>query len=857
MKNEQKEMVGELSENVIPLNYNLSFDTNIKTFIFNCDETIQIEIKELTDTIILNAKELNIKKLEVKQNSNIIKSNFKINDEKEIITIKLAERIKGGAELYFNFDGKNTDSLYGFYRSKYKYNNKTEYLLSTQFESSAARMAFVSFDEPKFKTTFNLTVISDPDFEAISNTPVKEVKLENINYNGKKKKRKVTTFYQTPKMSSYLLYFNVGKFDRISTMVGNIKLSVITPRGQIKYADLALNYGSKFLKALEDYFGIDFPLPKLDLISIPDFAVGAMENWGAITFRETALLIDSKNMSESGKRRIADVICHEMVHQWFGDLVTMKWWDDLWLNESFATFMSYKIVNKVFPEMKMDINYYLDEVVEAFSADSLKYTHPINAHVRTVGEIASMFDSISYSKGGSILLMIEDYMGEEAFRKGLHNYLKAHEYGNATRFDLWGALSDVYSTDQNKKKEFVDFIKSWIDQPGYPIINVLENKKGFILKQKRFTLLNEKTNEKWLIPIHYFDGKKDYRIMMKNNVMVLPKSNFIKLNYGQKGFYQVAYPEKLLNNIAAYINSKYFSELDVYGLENDLFMRSRASLYPIKNYLNFVKNYLFDVGYPTNLSIISHLNWIKNITEGTDTDISEFAKNLNIEFCKSIINKIGFEARKNEKEENKLVRSSALFVLGINNDQKVIEFSKKLFYNFVNNNIIIDQNLINVVYSVTAHSSNNKKILNTLLNMYNNLKTPQEKAYAVNALGWFSDQSLINEVLNISISNKIRIQDFRILFNALVSNPSAKPFIMDWLFKNWKTLKKMFLPTDLALASIVKSLGIYNNENELEKFNNFFSKSENLRDDIKLSLLQVKERIRANIKFLEYNKIKA
>ncbi len=851
MKIKQKE-IGELSYNVIPINYNMVFDTNLKTFVFNCNETIKIKINEPTDTIILNAKDLSIKKLEVKQNYNTIKSNFKIDNKKEIITIKLIDKIKGNAEIYVNFNGKNTDSLYGFYRSKYKYNNKIEYLLSTQFESSAARMAFISFDEPKFKATFNVAIISDPNFEAISNTSVKEIKFENINYNGKKERRKVTIFYQTPKMSSYLLYFGVGKFDRISSMVGNIKLSVVTPKGQIKYADLALNYGSKFLKALENYFDINFPLQKLDLISIPDFAVGAMENWGAITFRETALLIDSKNISEAGKCRIAEVICHEMVHQWFGNLVTMKWWDDLWLNESFATFMSYKIVNNIFPEMKMNINYYLDEVMEAFSEDSLKHTHPINVHVKTVGEIASIFDSISYSKGGSILLMIEDYMGESTFRKGLHNYLKAHEYDNATRYDLWDALSEVYSKDSKRKREFIKFIRSWIDQPGYPMLYVSKNKRKFMLEQKRFTLLNDKINEKWYIPIHYFDGKADYKIMMKSNIMNLPiKSNFIKLNYGQAGFYQVSYNDDLLKSNADYINSKYFSDLDTYGLENDLFMRVHAGLYPINNYLDFIKSYLFDIDYPTNISIIYHLNWIKKMAEGTDFAIN--ANKLNIEFCNSIINKIGFESKKDEKEENKLVRNSAMFILGINNDQRIINFSKKLFADFINNNITIDQNLIGVVYPVVARSLNNKKIFNILLNMYNNLEMPQEKAYAISALGWFSDTSLINEVLDLSISNKIRIQDFRVLFAALVSNPSAKSIIMNWLFKNWKKLLKMFLPTDMVLASIVKSLGIYSDKSSLDKFDKFFNKPENMRDGIKLSLLQVKERIRANIKFLEYN----
>src|SRR3989344_4181595 len=306
------------------------------------------------------------------------------------------------------------------------------------------------------------------------------------------KNKKITKFQTTPKMSTYLLYLGVGKFEYLENNSSRVKIRVYTVPGKKNLGKMALDYAQRFLDYFDNYFGIKYPLPKCDFIAIPDFSSGAMENWGAITFREIVLLGDEKT-SVANKEYIAEVIAHELAHQWFGNLVTMKWWDDLWLNESFATFMAQKAVSEVFPEWEYDLRFYEDILESALSADSLKSTHSISVPIKHVKDVSQIFDRISYEKGCSVLHMLESYIGNESFRKGLTIYLKNHEYSNAVKEDLWNALAE-----SSKNKNVTKLMSAWVNKPGYPIVNVENNK----LTQKRF-LLSEESKGTWPIPIQY------------------------------------------------------------------------------------------------------------------------------------------------------------------------------------------------------------------------------------------------------------------------------------------------------------------------------------------------------------------
>jgi len=393
----------------VPINYNLTFEPDLKKFIFTGTEIITVSCKKSTNQITMHCAELKIKSCIVKSGNHIVSSTPKTNEKKEELSIKLGEKIKGTVTISLTFQGILNDRLLGFYRSKYEQNGKTKYLATTQFEAADARRAFPCWDEPESKATFEISIIADNQYSAISNMPVKSKK--------KIKTKTLYTFQKTPLVSTYLIYLGVGEFEYLTGKAGKIQIRVVTTKGNTSKGKFSLELGKKLLTSYEKYFGIKFPLPKLDLIAVPDFAAGAMENWGAITFRETILLYDPKTSSTRTKQFIAEVISHEIAHMWFGNLVTMKWWNDLWLNESFATFMATKFVDKFYPEWDLWNQFVEDAMNVAMGLDSLKTTHPIDVKVNSPAEIREIFDAISYDKGGCVLRMLENYVESQIFKK--------------------------------------------------------------------------------------------------------------------------------------------------------------------------------------------------------------------------------------------------------------------------------------------------------------------------------------------------------------------------------------------------------------------------------------------------------
>ncbi|MBT8242202.1 MAG: M1 family peptidase, partial [Nitrosopumilus sp.] len=444
--------------NVTPKNYQLIFEPNFKKFTFTGSEIITADCKKATSHITMDCAEIKITSCTVKSKGKIIKSSTKTNDKKEELQIKLSEKIKGKIIIEIEFQGILNDRLLGFYRSQYVQNGKTKYLATTQFEAADARRAFPCWDEPQAKATFEISIIAENKFTAISNMPIKSKK--------KIGNKTLYNFSKTPIVSTYLIYLGVGEFEYLKGKIGKTQIRVVTTKGNKSKGKFSLELGKKLLSSYEKYFGIKYPLPKLDLIAVPDFAAGAMENWGAITFRETILLYDPKTSSTRTKQFIAEVISHEIAHQWFGNLVTMKWWNDLWLNESFATFMATKFVDKFYPEWDLWNQFVEDAMNVAMGLDSLKTTHPIDVVVNSPAEIREIFDAISYDKGGCVLRMLENYVGEPNFQKGLKKYLSDFKYQNAQGQDLWNAIGKA------SKMPVSSMVNTWLKQPGFPLVEI-------------------------------------------------------------------------------------------------------------------------------------------------------------------------------------------------------------------------------------------------------------------------------------------------------------------------------------------------------------------------------------------------
>ncbi len=830
-----REVIGT---NVMPENYRLNFIPDMKSFTFKGEEHIEAKVRKPSRTITLNSNELKIEHASVSCKGKEYAAKVKYQKQLERVQLLLDGAVSGKVTIHIKYSGLNNDKMYGFYRSTYKLpSGKQGVMLTSQFEAVDARAAFPCIDEPAMKATFEVSFEIDSDLEAISNMPV-ERSLP-------KGKKTIVTFMKTPKMAPYLLYLCVGKFDRLSTDYRGIKISVITTPGNLKYSKLPLSYAKAFLQFYEKYFGIRYPLPKMDLLAIPDFAAGAMENWGAVTFRETAILCDESSPLKV-KQNVAITIAHEFAHQWFGDLATMAWWNDLWLNESFATMMSYKAVGAAFPEWDVEKKYLEDNFRDAFAADQLHNTHPISVTVNKPGEIDEIFDEISYEKGGSVLKMLEDYVGDEAFRKGVSKYLKEHAYSNGKGRELWASLSsEVPGKGVDKLAE------NWLTTPGFPSVTVKASSGGFQLAQQAYKLSkSDNPSSVWRIPVHYkLSGGREGKLLMdRKSAFIKGSAEWIKLNYGQKGLYRVIYDREMVSRLGEACSSGKLGDVDAWGLEEDLFSLMRTGRMTLNEYVAYVGKHFIGVGYPLNISLILNFNWIYSISY--DKAFGSAMHNTKFRIAKSIFDRYGFERRKGEEAIAPLLRSAAISSLGIAGYAPVVERCRKLVGSPKLAKDLSD--IRSAVYSTFAWNGGAKEA-EKLRSLYLSSKIPQERNELLVAMSICKQPALELKALNFSMSDKVRLQDKFVIPSIVGTSPVGKDVIWGWLAENWKELLDMYDQGTHMLMRIVESLSMQSDRAVRDQIAAFFSKKENMRDDIKRTVRQTLELIDANVAFMEIN----
>ena len=512
-----------------------------------------LDVKEETSSISLNTLQLKILSTEIKVGNETIESDPKLsyNEDNQTTTISFNKKLSPGtkAVLKHSFTGTLNDNMAGFYRSSYEgKDGKKKYLATSQMEPTDARRTFPCFDEPALKAEFSVTLVAEKNLTCLSNMDVVGEEDTKSVYGGHPKK--AVKFRKTPLMSTYLLAFIVGELNYIETKNFRVPIRVYAPPDrEIEQGRFSLDLAAKTLAFYEKQFDSDFPLPKMDMVAIPDFSAGAMENWGLITYRVVDLLFDEKTGGASTRQRVAEVVQHELAHQWFGNLVTMDFWDGLWLNEGFATWMSWYSCNAFFPEWKVWQGYVTDNLQHALALDSLRSSHPIEVPVKRADEINQIFDAISYSKGSCVLRMISKYIGEETFIKGIRQYLKKHAYGNTQTGDLWAALSDASGKDVERVMDI------WTKNVGYPVVTVTENAKDqeIHVKQNRFlrTADVKPEEDKTLYPVSLGLRTKqgvDETLMLSTRDMTFKVSDldFYKLNADHAGLYRTLYgPERL------------------------------------------------------------------------------------------------------------------------------------------------------------------------------------------------------------------------------------------------------------------------------------------------------------------------
>lgn len=825
------------------MNYRLLMRPDIENSTFEGSVSITVEISKPSDRIALNSKGLDITSCSVLYGASTIPAKSTQTDS-DTIVLSLPKKVFGRATIAINFSGPITEKLRGFYRSTYNFNGTKEYMLTTQFEAADARRAFPCFDQPDMKATFNLSLEIDSAYSAVSNMPVSK---ERATSNGKK----LVEFFATPIMSTYLLYFGIGKFEFTKSKYRGKTLRVVTVAGKQRYAQLPLEYLRSFLAFYESYFRIKFPLPKIDMIAVPDFEAGAMENWGAITFRETDLLCDEKS-SVAIKQRVVTVIAHEMAHQWFGDLVTMKWWNDLWLNESFATFMSFKARDHEFPEWHAYEDFISDNIGQALVQDQLKATHPINVDVKTPGEIDALFDAISYQKGASVLNMVNDYVGEAAFRKGLNMYLKAHAYSNAAKEDLWDSLEKA-SKALGSGKRINYMMDRWVTKAGYPELRVSRKGSSISVKQNR-SFLSKRMHSKdiWPVPVHYklSKGSTGFMLIDKPAASISASdTQWAKLNFGQKGVYRVLYGEDMLTSLGIAAAAKKLLGIDSWGILNDLFYLVRSGRMALNQYVAYISKYMFDAGTPASLLLSEQLNFLYSLCyyESFSTGL----KNAKQRFAELKYSELGWQTRPNDTPQERDLRNSTISSLGVAEFAPVVGKSNALFARIIAGKKVNPD--IHAGIYVAAAWNGNAATFDKLVRLYKRTESQEEKRSILVALGMQKSPALIKKAFELSLSNEVRMQDSFIIPSIIAGSPTGRNYIWPWIRENWHYLMKKYPTTTLMLGRYVDSLSLQSDPAVRKEIAAFFANRKNMRDDIKKSVPKVLEKIDANIEFMKTN----
>lgn len=847
-----------LDKNITPLEYNIKLHPDLENFTFAGVEIISLNILKPTKSLTLHSKEIEINTASIVVNKEKLFAKISYNTKAETATFIFPKIIKKGkAKLTIVFKGILNDKMRGFYRSSYIYEGKVHNMATTQFEATDARRAFPCFDEPAQKAIFHVSLVVPKGKTAISNTlPISKIQHEAG--------LEVIKFAPSPKMSTYLLAFIVGDFEYIEKKSKRgVMVRVYTVPGKIHQAKFALETTVKCLDFYEEYFDIPYPLNTLDMIAIPDFSSGAMENWGAITYRETALLFDEEKSSIANKQWVALVIAHELAHQWFGNLVTMEWWTHLWLNEGFASYIEYLAVDKLFPNWDIWTQFATHDLSIALSLDALANTHPIEVTVHHPDEIGEIFDAVSYSKGASVIRMLAEYLGPENFRNGLRYYLKKHSYKNTETVHLWEAFEKI------SKKEVKKMMHGWTSQSGYPVVKVEVKNNTLMLSQERFfaSPVSRKNNKKktiWEIPVSVNLSKvqflrsiaqadapsiaKNQQIFMSAEKKLVPsknlEGNFIKINSNETSFFRTAYSHELLELLKDPVANKTFPPLDRLGIVRDLFALSEAGIIPTNYVLEFLPSYKDEDEYTVWAEISSGLGYMSQILAK-----SKIKSDFDIFVCDlfaNIFNKVGFEKKENEKHTTPLLRQLILRRL-VQHEHKVVikELLKK--YKDLENGKKIDPDLRGLLYSTYAKMGGEKEY-KKLIQKYKKETLHEEKNRIGSAISQSTQDKVLCEVVHFALSDDVRIQDTVSILSSVGINPLGRNIWLKCLKTNWQIFLTRYGDGGMALSYVVKGISMSPEKKHLEEYKKFFSK--NKAPGAERAVAQTIEKMEANILYL-------
>ena len=866
-----------LSPDVRPVRYHVRIEPELGAQAFSGHLTIELELARPVRALTLHAVELTVANASANAGGKELRAtSVQVDAESETVEIAFdADLPAGPAKLDLLFSGKFSPSLRGLY--------KAGALAVTQFEAADARRMLPCFDEPSFKATWALEVVAPPSATVLSNGRVERDSLENG--------RRVVRFVETPKLSSYLVALVMGELagsppvhagkteEEASPTTGvgrragaSIEIRSWAVPEKAALLGFAQNVAGNVLPLLEDYFGVPYAFGKLDQIAVPDFEAGAMENAGCITFREVVLLVDDKAAPIAQKKRVAEVITHEAAHQWFGNLVTMVWWDDLWLNEAFATWMAYKIVDQWKPEWRVWIDFEQGKA-GALALDALESTHPIRAEVKNAVEASENFDAITYEKGGAVLRMLEGYLGHEKFREGVRRYIKRHAWGNATNADLWASLREASGQP-------IDEIASlWITKAGYPVVSVKLDGAAVTLSQKRFYSDPAKlaasgaqpggrsttalpaggggevphSIDHWLVPmvLKYRDdtGVKEERVLFsgaeeKFTLAATGPVRWLCANAGATGFYRVSYDAPALAKLGAAVAE--LGAVEKISLLGDQWALARAGATPTGALLDLIASFKGETDYTVLDEAVGRLAVIEHRLIA-DAERPAFQR-LVEQLLAPQLEELGWDPKPGETDDVRLRRAAALRGLGLTaRAPAVLAAAEERFARYLADRSSLDANLADTVTTLAARSGDAARF-NDLFARLATETEPVAKRRFLLALASFEAPALVERAVGLTLTDAVALQDVAFYVMTLMGNRAAREQAWAFLSTNWEAARQR-AQSPLILRRFIESLGSLPERRHLAQVEKFLAAHP--VEAAKAAIAQTLERLRLDVAFRE------
>ncbi|KAF7877588.1 hypothetical protein EAF04_001263 [Stromatinia cepivora] len=840
-----------LPANVIPRHYDLTLEPDFKKCTYEGTVIIDLDVAEDTTSISLNTLELEIHSTKVTSGSETISStpDVSYNEANQTTKVAFEKTIPKGtkAQIEMKFTGQLNDKMAGFYRSTYKNADGSEGILATtQMEPTDARRAFPCFDEPALKAEFTITLVADKKLTCLSNMDV-------ASENEVKGNKKAVKFNKSPQMSTYLLAFIVGELNYVETDKFRIPVRVYAPPNQdIEHGRFSLDLAARTLEFYEKTFDSPFPLPKMDMVAIPDFSAGAMENWGLITYRVVDLLFDEKTSGASTKERVAEVVQHELAHQWFGNLVTMDFWDGLWLNEGFATWMSWYSCNIFYPEWKVWQNYVTDNLQSALGLDSIRSSHPIEVPVQRADQVNQIFDAISYSKGSCVLRMIASYLGEDVFMEGIRQYLKKHAYGNTQTGDLWDALSKASGKDVSAVMDI------WTKRVGYPVVSVTENEDGksIHVKQNRFlrTADVKPEEDEVLYPVFLGlrtkSGVDEELVLTKREDTIKVPADFFKLNADHTSIYRTSYTPERLEKLGKAAKDGLLTVEDRAGMIADAGALASAGYQKTSGVLNLFKGFTSENEFVVWTEILARLGSIQTAWVFEDKKIRDGLESFQRELTSENAHKFGWEFKDSDEHVQQQFKAMLFGSAGTSGDKIIIKAAQDMFAEFAEGDkSAIHPNIRGSVYAIVLKYGG-KKEYDIILDAYRNSTNSDERNTALRSLGRAKDPELIKRTLDLPFSGEVKEQDIYLPISGLRAHPEGTEALYVWMTENWDELQRR-LPAGLSMLGTMVTICTsgFTGEQNLKRVEEFFSKRDTKGFD--QGLAQSLDSIRAKSAWVE------